>query len=99
MHTYLVLVDDNFHHMDEGEQYELGEFATCAEAVAACKRVIDDFLDSNRETPRSQDELWNLFTTFGDSPLIVTADRECRFSAWEYATLRCEELAQVKDKQ
>jgi hypothetical protein len=41
---YRVLVDDNYHYMDESERYELGEFDTLEEAVAACKKVVDAFL-------------------------------------------------------
>jgi len=80
--------------MDQGEQYELGKFDSCEAAVAACKRVVDDFLLSSLDPPRSQDELWSLYTTFGDSALIVTADASCKFSAWDYARQRCAELAQ-----
>jgi len=44
---YRVLVDDNFHYMDESERYELGKFKTLEAAVAACKRIVDEFLISN----------------------------------------------------
>ncbi len=98
MCNYTVLVDDNFHYMDEGEQYQLGKFDSCETAVAACKRIVDDFLLSSLETPRSQDALWGLFTAFGDSPLIVTADSSCKFSAWDYARQRCATLAQSRSE-
>ena len=43
---YTVFVDDNFHYMDESERYKLGEFADCASAMAACKQIVDEFLDT-----------------------------------------------------
>ena len=33
---YKVMVDDNFHYMEEDERYQLGTFATAEEALAAC---------------------------------------------------------------
>ena len=39
MTRYTVYVDDNFHHGDESERYELGQFATADEAIAAAKEA------------------------------------------------------------
>ena len=41
---YRVLVADNFHYMDESERYELGQFATLADALAASCRIVDEYL-------------------------------------------------------
>jgi len=41
---YKVLVDDNFHYMDEDERYELGEFDTSEDAIAPCKKIVDECL-------------------------------------------------------
>jgi len=43
MANYTVFVDDNFHYMDESERYKLGDFPDCASAVAACKKIVDEF--------------------------------------------------------
>ena len=37
MSRYKVMVDDNFHHMDEDERYQHGVFLTAEEAISACK--------------------------------------------------------------
>ena len=42
--AYKVLVDDNYHYMDESKRYELGEFHSYEEAVAASKRIVDEYL-------------------------------------------------------
>lgn len=34
MSRYRVMVDDNFHYMDEDERYELGIFSTADEVIA-----------------------------------------------------------------
>ncbi|MEJ2748335.1 MAG: hypothetical protein P8183_10575 [Anaerolineae bacterium] len=41
---FKVLVDDNFHYMDESERYELGRFPVLAAAIDAAQRLIDDYL-------------------------------------------------------
>lgn len=89
---YKVLVDDNFHFMDESERYTLGEYETCEEAVEASQRVVDDFLDSRKDSAATADELYQEYTNFGEDPFIVSDDPNCKFSAWEYAEKRCEEL-------
>ena len=43
-YKYTVYVDDKFHYMDEDERYKLGEFEDCAAAIAACRRIVDEFL-------------------------------------------------------
>ena len=43
MASYNVLVNDNARYMDITEVSEHGIFASAAEAVAACKRIVDDF--------------------------------------------------------
>ena|SRR5688500_13460771 len=93
MYKYTVIVDDNFHHMENGERYKLGEFDTCEAAIAACKKVVDDFLIPTYEPHHTQEELWKLYTTFGDDAFIVTEDPACRFSGWNYARERCREIA------
>ena len=86
---YKVIVDDNFHYMDESERYELGKFKDCAAAVAACKKIVDEFLASNRGGP---DDLMATYVMFGEDPFIVTDDPECKFSARDYARERAREL-------
>ena len=96
-HTYTVFVDDNFHYMDESERYELGEFDSCESAVAACKRIVDEFLQGSLgsdelQNETLQDRLWKLYSMFGDDPFIRTTDPACKFSSWDYASRRCAEL-------
>ncbi|MFI5104491.1 MAG: hypothetical protein ACHP79_06175 [Terriglobales bacterium] len=89
---YTVFVDDNFHYMDESERYKAGEFADCASAVAACKRIVDEFL-ATCYLENGEDEVLKQYLLFGEDPWISSDDRECRFSARDYARQRVKELA------
>ena len=88
---YIVYVNDNFHYMDESERYKLGEFDDCQSAVAACKRIVDEFLEKTASV--SADDLFEQYTTFGEDPWISSSDADCKFSAWTYARERCRELS------
>jgi hypothetical protein len=95
---YRVLVDDNFHYMEEGERAELGVFATADEAITVCKRIVDDFLQKGHKPGMSAADMYERYTSFGDDPFIVPVDPKdppVTFSAWTYAKERSEVLAAV----
>ena len=77
-HRYTVLVDDNFHYMDESERYKLGEFDDCQSAIAACKNIVDEFLNSC-DLKAGADEIFKQYTGFGEDPWISTDDPNCSF--------------------
>ena len=89
---YKVLVDDNFHYMDESERHSYGEYETCEEAVSAAKKIVDDFLTSNYKFGMTADDLYDHYQSFGGDPFIIPSDNNCRFSAWNYAKQRCREI-------
>jgi hypothetical protein len=89
---YTVYVDDNFHYMDESERYKLGDYDDCQSAIAACKRIVDEFL-AGCGTNRTPEELFKHYTSFEEDPWISSKDASCKFSAWGYAKERCRELA------
>jgi hypothetical protein len=87
---FKVIVADNFHYMDESENYELGTFASLELAIEAAKRIVDDYLVSAYTTGMSAAELYDSYVNFGEDPYIF-AERSCGvFSAWDYARERCE---------
>lgn len=96
MPEYTVFVDDNFHYMDEEERYRLAEYTTCAEAVEACKNIVDQFLEQSLQPGMTADELYRQYVQFGEDPFIHTMDSSCTFSAWQYARSRCDELLNGK---
>jgi len=87
-YIYAVFVDDNFRYQDEDARYKLGDFPTYAEAVAACKRLVDQYLRDNCSEDQSATEQYAQYTGFGPDPFIVSDDPAAetpRFSAWDYA--------------
>jgi hypothetical protein len=97
---YKVMVDDNFHYMEEDERYELATFSTIEEAIAACKRIVDDDLSALAKGKNyTPDELYEHYLSFGSDPFIAAIDskddRPC-FSAWHYAKERSQVLSGQK---
>ena len=86
---YTVVVEDNFHYMDESERYTHGVFESAAAALAAAKALVDADLNSLYRPGMTADELYRQYESFGSDPFIVTEDRSCQFSAWTYARERC----------
>jgi len=96
---YTVFVDDNFHHMDESERYRDGEFDDYEEALAACKKIVDDFLLENYKAGVTDpDELYKKYTTYGEDPFIIPSDKNNPFSAWKYAKERSVEICRQKKR-
>ena len=96
---FKVMVDDNFHYMDESERYSAGEFATLDEALAVAKGIVDEFLISAYEPGISADELMSGYVMFGEDPFIVTAEVPgVVFSARDYARERVADMCTAKKK-
>jgi hypothetical protein len=90
---FRVLVDDNFHFMDESERYELGAFATLEEALTASCGIVDEFLLSAYKPGMTAQQLYFSYTSFGEDPFIIpdaSEETAVEFSAWDYAKRRCE---------
>jgi hypothetical protein len=89
--TYKVIVDDNFHFMDEQERTTHGEFETLSAAIEACRQIVDDCLASAYKAGMSAEDLYSKYESFGEDPWISGADG-VPFSAWDYARQRCSEV-------
>jgi hypothetical protein len=85
---YRVNVDDNFHYMNEDERWVLGEYPTYAEALAAARKMVEDFF-VDAEPGTTPAEAYEAYTMGGDDPWIEAYGGaiapETRFSAWAYA--------------
>lgn len=89
---FKVLVDDNFHYMDEEERYFLAEFDTAQQAVDACKEIVDKFLFSRYKPGMTPEELYDVYTQMGEDPFVKHSGDEVLFSAWNYAKEKCESI-------
>ena len=90
--SFKVNVDDNFHYMNVDERYALGEFPSLEEAIVACKKIVDEFLEENHKPAMSAAALFDNYKAFGEDPWIAGADVKVPFSAWSYAERRCAEI-------
>ena len=101
MSRYKVMVDDNFHYMEEDKRYQHGVFPTAEEAIAACKSIVDSDLAGFIKPGMTASELYQAYTDFGRDPFVVCVkpdDERVRFSAWTYAEERSSVVAsQRKD--
>jgi len=92
---YRVNVDDNFHYMNENERWILGEYATYGEALAASRKMVEDFF-ADPEQDITPTQAYEAYTMMGDDPWIEAfggaSAPETRFSAWGYAREYSERL-------
>jgi len=98
---YKVLIDDNFHFKDESERYELGQFPTLTEALAASCRIVDEFLLSAFKPGMTAQQLYFSYTSFGEDPFIIpdaSEETAVQFSAWDYAKSRCQAMCSQGDR-
>jgi len=89
---YEVRVDENSHYMDESARYSAGFSEDCETAKANCRRIVDEFLLSSYRKGMSAEHLLMTYKSFGEDPWISSTDDDCKFSAWDYAEQRCEEI-------
>jgi hypothetical protein len=66
--TYKVFVDDNFHYQDPSERYCAGEYETATEALAKCKKIVRESLESCREPGMTPTEVYDQYVRFGYDP-------------------------------
>lgn len=99
MAAYKVLINDNSHYMNEDERFEYGVFPSAAEAVAACRKIVDNDLDSMWRPGTTAAALYRLYVSFGPDPFAMPVDPDdpsVDFSAWTYAKVRCKEIASTR---
>lgn len=68
---FKVRIHELFHFADESEMYTWGEYDTLTEAVAECKRIIDDQLPKAYKEGLTPEKLYEGFMMFGDEPYIL----------------------------
>ena len=99
MPRYQVMIDDNFHRYDESERIEQGVYDTVEEALATCRRIVDESVEGAYLPGISPEALYERYTGFGDDPFILVldgADERPEFSAWDYAKERCRAICSEK---
>ena len=74
------------------ERYKYGEYETYEAAVEACKQIVDGELLHVYQSSMSAADLYYSYTSFGEDPFIRPSLPGERFSAWNYARQRCDEI-------
>jgi hypothetical protein len=81
---YIVMIDDNFHYMDEEQRHKRGEFSSYEDAVTACKKIVDEELQDMLRQGIKPEELSATWSLYGSDPYIIGGSE--RFSARDYVT-------------
>ena len=79
---YTVMIDDNFHYMDEDYRCKHGEFSTYADAVDACKKILDEELADMLKQGIDPKDLLSQWAMFGSDPFIIGGSKI--FSSRDY---------------
>ena len=96
---YSVVIDDNWHYMDMEHRLKFGPYSTAEEAVAACRKIVDDWLELYKEPGMTTEALYERYVCFGPDPFVVptksatAVDKALwQFSAGNYAEKRAKML-------
>jgi hypothetical protein len=90
--TFTVLVDDNFHFMDEDERSTAGTYGSLREALDKCLQMVGQDLRQGYRADITATDLYESYAMMGDDPFI-TGPMKTVFSAWNYAKELAEFLA------
>jgi hypothetical protein len=69
---FTVVVADNFHDVEKYKEYEYGKFETLEAAIAACKRIVDEFLIEALRPSMTADELYSEYTSTANTLRLET---------------------------
>ena len=94
---YKVLVDDNYHYMDESKRSAVGSYDSLEEAINKCRELTIESLEHFFETGITPAKLSAQWAMFGEDPYIVGADGSVPFSARKFITTElCQEIVDSK---
>jgi hypothetical protein len=75
--------------------YKVGEFADCEPAIAACRKIVDDFLVQHNSG--TAEEMFATYRSLGEYAAVATRDETCVFWPWKYAEQRCHEMVAERE--
>ena len=94
--TYQVIVACNFHYMDVSEHYVAGEFENPNDALQLAREIVEQSLPTY-QNGMTVDQILDSYRALGEDPFIVPQADTSRFSAWDYAAQRCNEICAQAD--
>jgi len=97
MDKFEIHVDDNFHYMVERYRQKEGEYDTLDQALAKCKKIVNQSLVLNYREGMTGNQLWDCYKAYGVDPFIFGTS-DVPFSAWTYAKEIClKDINSVKE--
>lgn len=84
--------------MDQSEEYNSGTYDTYNEAVAKCKAILDDFLESAYQHGEAAEQLYNTYVMYGETP-VVWGDNLGDFNSNEYARTKCMQIIKLHQQK
>jgi hypothetical protein len=92
---YQLVIEDNHHFQDESGRREGQIFTDVESALNSCRTMVNWYLEREYRPGMTAAKLYSQYTSFGDDPSIQVlygTDERAKFSAWNYAKQRCDEL-------
>ena len=95
---YRVLVDDNYHYMDESKRHTAGSYDSLEEAVNRCKEITIQSLKDLYEEGIAPEKLKAQWAMFGEDPYVFGGAGAVPFSARKFvSTELCKEIIDSSD--
>ena len=89
-----VFYDENSAYQDPDARSRGTTYATVAEAIAECQRMVDADLDEVRKPGMASDAILAQWQMWGRDPFIIGGPEagKVTFSAWAYAAIKAATL-------
>ena len=91
--SFSVDVYSDFRRSKQSPWVCIGEFDNLDDAIEACKRVVDEFLQSPINAFIGSDRLETAFLSYGDVPAIKGAENLPSFNIYAYLAMRCRKVS------
>jgi hypothetical protein len=92
---FSVDVYSDFRKSKPGPWVRIGEFDKLDDAINACKKTVDDFLQSPINAFIEPERLETAFLSYGDVPAINGAENLSSFDIYAYLAMRCREVSHL----
>ena len=90
---FSVDIYSDFRKSKPGPWLRTGEFDKLDDAIDACKKVVDNFLQSPINAFIGPERLEAAFLSYGDVPAIKGAENLPSFDIYAYLAMRCREVS------
>ena len=86
-----VKISNHGRYMDDESRASIS-FNSEKEAIDECKEIVDESIFELHKTGMSPEELFSMYTQFGDDPYVICGEKKIEFSSFDYAKIKCTEI-------